>query len=215
MANDLRDILDGAAVSDEVRARFGAFLGLEAAVPSAIVRRAQKDRQFVFHLVNCRNRPHLLKWLLADPRNAAYEASDDPTIRETNGAGANGHGEQPAAAADVPDASVEQSSAALAAKAMAAMTRWASTGFAAIKPEVFERRWRACQSCDRLRDPPDRAIYRLKFSSASDPRVCQACGCAAQRKARMPTQSCPLPDPANSHLTRWGEPIVRPANSGG
>jgi hypothetical protein len=95
---------------------------------------------------------------------------------------------------------------ALAARAGTALARWGSGGFRKVAPEVFAARFGACQACDHLVDPPDRVAYRVRLRQASDPRVCAACGCVASRKAALPTEHCPLPDPDDPTRTRWGDP---------
>ena len=65
-----------------------------------------------------------------------------------------------------------------------------------------------------LSPQPPKWVYRWTSSKRGDPRICGACGCTAARKARLASESCPMRDPANPGLTRWGEPIPRQAQTG-
>jgi hypothetical protein len=186
--------LTSAGSMDEVRLRFARFLGLDEPLPETIVHRALADRPFLHNLIICRGSPSFLEVLFADPRNATFRAPAAPP-------------DEPEAAPREATPAVEKSNAQLIAGAAKALARWGAAGLVRAEPEVFERRWSACQACDLLVAPPDRLIYKVfSLGSKSDPRVCSACGCVAQRKARVPTEHCPRPDPEDASQSRWGEP---------
>ncbi|MEO7179143.1 MAG: hypothetical protein ABIW83_09885, partial [Allosphingosinicella sp.] len=132
----------------------------------------------------------LLQRLLRHPRNVEFEEVVEG-----------------GAAEDAPAEAREQSTARLGAKAGLALYAWAKSGFAMLDQEAFEARFAACEGCDQLGPPPDKWMYKLTASKRGDPRVCGACGCVAARKARLASESCPLADPGDPALTRWGEPV--------
>jgi hypothetical protein len=176
------------ASPDELCAALGTALGLEQAVPLEVMRRAIVDKAFAFSLINCQRKPELLAVLFSDPRNREF----------SDGGGAVAEG--------LAIADAEPSGLALALRAGQAVARWGASGFGRVPPEVFESRFGACQRCEHLVEPPDRAVYKVKLRRESDPRVCSACGCVAARKASLPTESCPVADSADPALNRWGEP---------
>ncbi|MFI9155452.1 hypothetical protein [Streptomyces sp. NPDC053367] len=176
----------------------GLALGLGQPVPVAVMRRALVDKTFLFHLANCRGHPDLLRVLFSDSANRRYEDDRDPDQEAVNGDSSPVQ-QDPSAARYTP------SSPALAWKAGKAIARWGSTGFARVSPGVFEARFGACQRCEHLVDPPDRAVYKVRLRRQSDPRICSACGCVASRKASLPTEHCPVADEENPGLNRWGE----------
>jgi hypothetical protein len=171
--------LQGIESPEEMRAKFGDFLGLEGPAPRAVFRRALVDDHYARYLITSRHRPSLLAVLFKDPRNRQYEE---------------------------PEAATERSSLELVVKAGGAMVQWSRTGFARVAAETFERRFAACQACEHLVAPPDKLVYKIRFAKASDPRVCNACGCVASRKAHLPTERCPVASADDPALNRWGEP---------
>jgi hypothetical protein len=98
------------------------------------------------------------------------------------------------------------STAELAGRAAKAMARWTATGLKRVDDETFQRRWASCQACPMLVKPPDRLVYKGLTVLTGDRRVCSACGCMATAKARIPTEHCPVADPDDPSLNRWGEP---------
>lgn len=90
-------------------------------------------------------------------------------------------------------------------RASKALLRWARAGFGTVDRETFERRQAACRACPNLTAPGDRIVHKL-FPGRTDNRVCDLCGCAIERKAQLPTEDCPAPDPRNPSLTRWADP---------
>lgn len=207
-ASEMLDALIRSGSMADVGVRFARFLGLDEPVPEPVVHRALVDRPFLHHLVICRGSPSFLQVLFADPRNQAFRAPPDPPAAPDPPDVTAAPIDAPEAEPDAPDApAVEHSSVRLVAGAARALARWGAAGLVRTSPEVFERRWSACQGCELLVSPPDRMVYKLvSLGSKSDPRVCSACGCVAQRKARVPTEHCPRADPADPSRDRWGEP---------
>jgi hypothetical protein len=162
---------------DERCALLGDALGLGERVAPGVLERAWRDDTYAFHLVMSRHNRHTLDRLLG--------------------------------MAERPDSGERKlsppSTAGLVRKAGGALARWAASGFARVSDEECERRFRACEACDHLRQPPAAFVYQVALVRASDRRICAACGCSAVRKARLATEHCPLPDPSDSSLNRWGE----------
>lgn len=169
---------------EEVCKRFGEFLGLETAVQSGVLRRAMEDPLYAHDLITSRNTPGFLAVLLRDPQNNEYE---------------------PVRTAD------KKSTAELVAKASEAFFKWGKAGFSTVDDETFEQRWSACTSCEHLSEPPDQLAYKIIASKKSDRRVCNACGCVASRKAKLPTEKCPVASPVNPGMNRWGQPMANQA----
>lgn len=94
----------------------------------------------------------------------------------------------------------------LATRLGKSMLNWGKTGFATVTAEIYEKRLAACAKCDQLRDAPDRLAYKVSLKKGEDKRTCAACGCVVSRKARLPKDTCPLQDPENPVMNRWGEP---------
>lgn len=93
----------------------------------------------------------------------------------------------------------------LVAKAAQALARWAAAGFREVSPATAEARRRACRSCPELRAPSGHPIHRLAGAAGSG--VCGLCSCAIEKKATLPTESCPLQSADDPALNRWGEPL--------
>jgi hypothetical protein len=178
----------------EAQAAFGEFLGLDGPVPAKVIRHAFADQYFRHNLILCRNRPELLWKLMQHPRNAEFE--------------------EQAAPASASPAAASRGAPELAAKAGKALYTWAMSGFALLEQEAFEARFAACEACDLLSEAPDTLLYRVTRSKRGDPRVCGACGCVAARKARLASESCPMPDRTDPTRTRWGEPMRANENAG-
>lgn len=102
----------------------------------------------------------------------------------------------------------EKSTPELVGTAAKALARWTAAGLRSVDEEVFERRWASCQACPMLAEAPDRIVYKGLTMLTKDRRVCSACGCVAISKARVPTEHCPVTDPADPTRNRWGEPVA-------
>lgn len=179
MIQEIKEITE-AGTWDEMRQQLGAYLGIKDPVPSAMLNRAMNDDKFAYYLLTCRNQPKFLEALQADPRNKEFE----PAV-------ANG----------------EKSTVQLATTAAKAMLRWSKSGFTQVEKDVYEQRFAACLRCPHLSEPPDKMVYKLTSGDATDRRVCNACGCVASRKTKLPTERCPEPDPENPAVNRWGQPM--------
>lgn len=165
---------------DEMREKLGEYLGLPQAVSSAVLQRALHDDKFAYYLVTWRHRLDMVQLLLNDKKNQQYEQKQE---RE------------------------EKSSTELVVKASGALLKWGKSGFAKLDEEVYERRWSACNSCEYLVEPPDQIVYKITIGKKTDKRVCSACGCVASRKAKLPTERCPVTDPLDASVNKWGQPI--------
>jgi hypothetical protein len=177
------EVLHGITSEQEGAERLGTYLGLGAPVPLPVLRRAIVDERFAGHLLVNRDRPAALGLFLTDPRNEAFDT-----------------GAPPARVAD-------RSSLSLLWSAGKGAARWGASGFRMLSDAEFGERVAACRRCPNLVEPPGNLVYRLHLSPQSDRRVCAACGCVAVRKARLPTERCPVQDPARPGYNRWGQPL--------
>lgn len=171
MSETLLDELSRIERWDDVRARLGEMANLGGPAPAAVTRRVLEDKTFAFYLLFTRDAPSLQRRLLEDPRNAAYERAEQ-----------------------------EISTAALVGSAVKAFARWGGSGFRRLDPAAFAQRWETCLACPKLVEAPDRVIYSGLTILTGDRRVCSACGCVAEKKAQIPTESCPL--------GKWPEPVA-------
>lgn len=187
---------------DELCAALGSALGLDQPAPLAVMRRALIDKQFCYYLANSAGNVKLLTVLFADPRNEKYAETAQPSEPRA---------EQPHTRHQPVTA---PSNLTLALKAGRAITKWGAAGFGRVSAETFEARFGACQRCEYLVEPPERAIYKVKLRRENDPRVCSACGCVASRKAWLPTENCPVADPADPTVSKWGEPLSADSEKG-
>ncbi|MGW1997245.1 hypothetical protein [Embleya sp. NPDC001921] len=97
----------------------------------------------------------------------------------------------------------------LLARGATALARWARTGFTVVSDEVYAARTRACGACPHLSAGRGGALQRLAATGLTDKSTCSLCGCVASRKARLPSEHCPAPDPHRPDHTRWGEPVAQ------
>jgi len=95
-------------------------------------------------------------------------------------------------------------STVLLMRAAKALARWGRAGFREVDAETFERRRTACQQCPYLGSPGEQLVY--KVMADGEKSLCGLCGCAINRKARLPTEECPVDHPTEPGLNRWGEP---------
>jgi len=160
----LEDIEKDSATWHEKCLRFGNVLGLDHPVPGCVLRRARADDSFAARLMICRNSSELLRQVIFDPANQSFRGPEE-----------------------IDEVSPLQGSV----KLLKALGRWVVKGAEFTSPEVHGARLRVCQTCPHLVEPPVRLVYRVALVGASDPRVCNLCGCAASRKARLVTETCP------------------------
>lgn len=166
---------------DEMRLRVGRVLGIGEPVPSAVMQRMIADGTFAHDVLSSRNVPSFLNALFADPANAAYAPAEQP---------------------------VHRSNAELLSRAAGALLSWGKAGFSQVDAATYERRFGACRACPHLIDPPaDRLLYKLASGTPLERKICNACGCVAARKARLPSERCPQADPADPSSNRWGQPL--------
>jgi hypothetical protein len=166
---------------DAMCLRVGRVLGMSEPVPSHAMQRMIADGTFAHDVLSSRNVPAFLEALFDDPASRAYGGSAQ---------------------------TVHRSNAELLAKAAGALLTWGKTGFSQVNAATYERRFGACRACPHLVDPPaDRLLYKLSTGSPVERKICDACGCVASRKARLPSEGCPQADPSDPSRTRWGEPL--------
>jgi hypothetical protein len=84
----------------------------------------------------------------------------------------------------------------------AALARWAATGFRPVDDQTLQARVSACRRCPHLR-PPGMMLHK----SIAGSQVCGLCSCAVEKKAALPTETCPATDPDQPGYSRWGEPV--------
>lgn len=179
--------VEKSASLDELCQQMGQFLGLAEPVPAAVVRRVVDDPLYAHELVISRNAAGFLRVLLNDPANARYVEQSDTAVAPT---------------------AIKRSNLELATKAAGALAKWTRGGFAQVDLATYERRFSICKACPNLIDPPDQLAYRLVRGEGLDRKICNACGCVASKKARLATEACPVADPQNAAINRWGEPIA-------
>ena len=173
----------------EARERLGKILELNEPAATAVTLRVLADPGFAEKLVAVRKFPDWRDRLLLDPANSAFEPMDQLLNEQEE------------------NARPVTSTVALIKQTSAALLRWGAAGFQTPEPAIVERRKAACLGCDQLVEPPSSLPYQIaKAFAGSDRRVCAACGCVISKKVLMDTESCPLADPEDPSLTRWGEP---------
>ncbi len=172
--------LEAAGSWHDMRSMLGTMLDLDASVSSAVLARAREDDHFARHLFISRFDKDLLALFLNDEKNDKYEIYEVPKNFT------NVH---------------------LAKKAVNALTNWGKSGFETVTKELYEKRFGACEKCEFIKDPPSQFAYKVKLKRESDPRICSACGCGVSRKARLPTETCPVSNPACPGFNLWDEPV--------
>ncbi|EDX85025.1 hypothetical protein S7335_2724 [Synechococcus sp. PCC 7335] len=174
----------------EARDRLGKVLEIDGPAATSVTLRVLADSSFAEKLVAVRKFPQWRDQILADPTNAAFEPMDQPGEDQGNA--------RPVA-----------STVALVKKSSVALLRWGAAGFKKTDPVTAKKRRAACLNCDQLVDSPNSFPYQVaqQVFAGSDQRICAACGCVAAKKVLMATEACPLKDPEDPTLTRWGEPV--------
>lgn len=165
---------------NEMREALGKLLGTDGPVSSAVLARTLEDDHFASHLLISRFDKDLQALFLNDKNNKKYELIEEAPKR-TN--------------------------IALTGKAAKALMEWGKSGLQIASKELYEKRLRICEKCEFIKDPPDQLVYKVKLKRESDPRICGACGCGVSRKAWLPTETCPVTNPANKGFNLWGEPL--------
>ncbi len=96
-------------------------------------------------------------------------------------------------------------------KASESVLKWGMEGMKPATPWVIERRLAACNACDHQVPAPETLIYRgAKVAVGKDAKICEACDCLTNTKAAIETERCPVRDPDNPELSKWGEHWVSP-----
>jgi hypothetical protein len=150
-------------------------------LPLAAVVSAMRDPRYRRFLLRAKRAPRLLEELI---RNAPFA---EDTVA--------------ASAGEVPP----HSAGKLALRAASSLLKWSIGGFRQLDEESYARRIAACRACPMLGEAPDSLAYRAATAGTQDGRICTACGCVAERKARLPHEKCPLPSPVDASKSRWGE----------
>ncbi len=89
------------------------------------------------------------------------------------------------------------------ARLTATMARWSAVGFKPVADTVFQTRVAACRGCPHLTEP---GAMLQKVIAGSGKTICGLCSCAVEKKALLPTETCPACDPERPGYNRWGEP---------
>jgi hypothetical protein len=194
---------------DGLRRRLAVTLNLTAVdpqldlAPSGFVNRMINDDAFAHLVLSSRSSPAFLRVLL-NHATEQFEEKSPPRVAEALFSGASEETAPPISQAVI--AASKHSDRHLVAKAARSFARWAKNGFTRADEVAFQRRMAACLACDQLAAPPDQLLYKIATTGSSERSVCKACGCVANRKARLSTENCPLAHPDNPLLSRWGEP---------
>ncbi|MQA19851.1 hypothetical protein [Rugamonas rivuli] len=146
------------------------LLQMDVLPPGQVLRRALADDRYASNLFMSRGQPTLLRKLLASPGNAAFAEA--------------------AVAADSADIAAVPALATVG-HAVAAMGRWAASGFATLSVDQAEARMAVCRPCAHYTAAPKNLLYGLTFDAAVDMNICSACGCVARRKAKLASEDCP------------------------
>jgi hypothetical protein len=190
--NPVLQVVSGARTLEELCEGLGRLLGRTEPLPAAAVLRALEVPGYAADLMKSRLDPERLRLLLEDPLNQTFLPIGDS---------ARGP-------ASPPGETI--SSAELFGRVTKAFLRWSETGFRSVDPGTLEGRLEACRRCENFVDPPDRMMYRLAKTLGEKGRICRLCGCFVARKARLPDEACPAPDPAREGWSRWGERLKEP-----
>ena len=89
------------------------------------------------------------------------------------------------------------------ARLTATMARWSAVGFKPVANTVLQTRVAACRGCPYLTEP---GAMLQKVIAGSGKTICGLCSCAVEKKALLPTETCPACDPERPGYNRWGEP---------
>lgn len=175
-----------ASTLESFRLRLTQQLQLNQLIPIDVARRAQQDSSYCYHLIAAQSNSLWLDLLF---KIASEDHKHGKTVEDTN----KGTGK-------------------VTARFGSSLARWGINGFKITPADVLDKRWKACQECPHLVQPPDKIIYHLGrriISRGNDERICNLCGCFAYTKCSIATQSCPAPHPISKGLTRWGDPITK------
>jgi hypothetical protein len=165
---------------NQYASELAALLGRPGPLPLPAARAAMQDPRYRHFLIRAKHAPRLLEDLL---RNA------------------------PEGEAGPEDHAAAPSTARLAAHAAASLLAWSTQGFPAVEAARYAQRIAACDVCPLVGHAPDRLAYRIASIGRDDTRICTACGCHIERKARLPHERCPAPSPADATKSRWNDPF--------
>ncbi len=168
------------------RAELGKFLGMDGSAPANVTARVLVDQRYANLVVGLRNFPDWREKLLNDPLNNEYTP---PAMDRAD-------------ATDLPTAK------AIIKKAATAAWDWAANGFEIEEPEEVQRRFEACEPCEKRAEAPKTLLYQAgKSLLGKDKTICTACGCFIATKIAKKTELCPLASDIDPNLSRWGGEI--------
>lgn len=163
----------------------GDLLGLDGAVPEAVLLAAVDNQTYAKRLLESKDNPSQLFDLINNPPASLY----------TGVAGTH-------------------TNAQLIAKAGKALVRWGFSGFATVTPAQLQTREEACLACPNL-TAPVHALQRFtapaatstKIGQRTGNKICSQCGCVIRNKIRLATETCPWEDAQHPGQNRWGEQL--------
>ena len=79
------------------------------------------------------------------------------------------------------------------------------SGFIKVDAVTYERRLLACLRCPHLRTPPTASDRPRSMDMNQTAGICALSRAPVERKAMLPSESCPDRDFIRDGLTRWGE----------
>jgi hypothetical protein len=177
-------VLSGETLQERCLA-LGDLLGLDGAVPEAVLLAAVDNPTYAKRLLESKGNPPQLFDLINNPPASLYT-------------GVSG----------------THTNAQLIAKAGKALVRWGFSGFATVAPAQLQTREEVCLACPNL-TAPVHALQRFTASAATSNKVgqrtgnkiCSQCGCVIRNKIRLATETCPKEDPQNPGQNMWGEQL--------
>jgi hypothetical protein len=163
---------------------FAQVLGLEKAVPEAVLIAALENPAFAKRLLVNRGTAYLYE-LINNPPESLYQR------RKTS-----------------------FSNTELIHKAGKALLKWGFSGFTTVSAETLKKREDACLKCPELIMPETAlqkysasAKITAKVGERTGNKICSACGCVVKNKMKLSTDTCPLEDLSAEGLNRWGEAV--------
>jgi hypothetical protein len=178
----LTELLQTASSLEEACELLGEFLHLDSAADVAVTQRAIADQKYALYLSYTRTIPSMQDKVLAI--EDCHRFNNKPEEE---------YSPRPAIS--------------LVRHLTGSVASWAGSGFPVAKESALMRRRLGCQTCEFSSAAPTTMPYRgMAFLTGESDRVCTKCGCLIKRKTLLATERCPVQDPNNPELSRWGEP---------
>ncbi len=95
----------------------------------------------------------------------------------------------------------------LVKEAASSFLKWARSGFSNVDEETLNGRLKACYECPYIIDAPNRSIYKVLQQQSE--KICSACGCIVNWKAKLSTEACPKESPDIPGQNRWGQRFIK------